>query len=444
MTEGQPRRAVVLVGGPAAPYSRGLRIARSLASLGYEVEIAAVAADGVPDQETDGEITIRRYRPSGWFAPRASTGAGKAAPAGTDAAPESGEARPTQRRRRGPLPRIVDMGTRIAGRLIRWAFWPHTVRGWWATLDRDLAAADLYHACGSLTIAPALHAAARARRQGRAGLVIYDAIDNVFEGNNVLQMPPIVRRVHAARERRWARRSGAIITVNDELSSRLSHRWQVPPILSVPNYPEPWKPQATGAADRIRTAAGLSPDTRVVLFQGRLGPNLGLDEAAEAVLQIDGACLVLLGFGRWFEQMRRRDQDPRFAGRHVTLPAVHPDELPSWTASADVSLVTLPPVSANQRASTPNKFWESLLVGTPVVVGPKLDVMAGIVAELGAGVVAASMEPAAIAQAIGTLLAVPAATAAAERRRVAAEAARRFSWPVAAAGYEALVRSLRV
>ena len=70
------RRAVVLVGNPAAPYSRGLRIARTLVDAGFAVEIAAVAADGVPDRDSDGEVTIRRYRPSGPYASMAATAHG--------------------------------------------------------------------------------------------------------------------------------------------------------------------------------------------------------------------------------------------------------------------------------------------------------------------------------------------------------------------------------
>ena len=58
------RRAVILVGNPAAPYSRGLRIARALDRAGYAVEIAAVATPDVPELERDGPITIRRYQRS--------------------------------------------------------------------------------------------------------------------------------------------------------------------------------------------------------------------------------------------------------------------------------------------------------------------------------------------------------------------------------------------
>jgi glycosyltransferase involved in cell wall biosynthesis len=178
------------------------------------------------------------------------------------------------------------------------------------------------------------------------------------------------------------------------------------------------------------------------LFQGRLGPNLGLDEAAEAVLRVPAAALVLIGFGRWTERIRGRDADPRFAGRHFTLPAVHPDELPWWTASADVVLVPLPPVSVNQRLSTPNKFWEALIAGTPVVVGPGLAAMAAIVEEHRVGLVAPSLTPDELAAAISTLLDRPAPERAAERERIRVLAAERFSWPAAAATYRQLVRDL--
>ena len=61
-------RAVLLVANAAAPYSRGLRVARSLSEAGWAVEIAAVAADGAPAVERDGEVITRRYAPTGPFA----------------------------------------------------------------------------------------------------------------------------------------------------------------------------------------------------------------------------------------------------------------------------------------------------------------------------------------------------------------------------------------
>ena len=42
------RRAVILVGNPANPYSRAIRIGRTLVEQGFEVEIAATFEEGAP------------------------------------------------------------------------------------------------------------------------------------------------------------------------------------------------------------------------------------------------------------------------------------------------------------------------------------------------------------------------------------------------------------
>jgi glycosyltransferase involved in cell wall biosynthesis len=418
-------RAVVLVGNPARPYSRALRIGRTLVAEGYDVEIAATWQEDAPDQERDGEIAINRYRPIGRFASSAA------------------RYRPPDRALSARGPRVARVARAMRARLITWAFWPHTVRGWWAALARDIPPADLYHACGLLALPPALAASSRDRRAGRASRVIYDVIDITLESNNVLALPGLVRRLLGVRERRWARAADARIAVNDAFADRARKRWGLAdrPIV-VPNYPEPW-PQPGTAPDLIRDELRLSGDVRICLFWGRLGPNLGLAEAAEAVLTVPSAAMVVLGFGRGWEGSLALDRDPRFAGRHFTLPARHPDELPAWIASADVALIALPPVSYNQRFTTPNKFLEAMMAGTPIVLGPDLPTMAEILEREDLGRVVASMDPADIGRAIQAILDLPAEERQAWRGRIAETARQRYSWPLAAAAYRDVVAGLR-
>ena len=241
-----PRRAVVLVGGPAAPYSRAIRIARALAAEGYAVEIAAVAAPGLPEREAVapaaagsvgdpapdpdrvGAIEVRRYRPSGvWAIAGASEAATGAASTGRTSMP--GLSRPVRRVVRAlALPLLVAR---------RWLYWPHAVRGWWATLARQMAPADLYHACGSLTIAAALAAQERAPvgPSGTRSRVIYDVIDNVAESNEALSLPAPFRRRNARKEADWARAADAVVTVNNTLAELLEARWRLdrPPRFAV-------------------------------------------------------------------------------------------------------------------------------------------------------------------------------------------------------------------
>jgi glycosyltransferase involved in cell wall biosynthesis len=150
----------------------------------------------------------------------------------------------------------------------------------------------------------------------------------------------------------------------------------------------------------------------------------------------------MLGFGPWAEQLRARDREPRFAGRHFTLPAVHPDEVPAWTASADVSIIAVPANSLNQRLSTPNKFWESLTAGTPVVVGRDLEVMRRIVEEDRLGAIADPADPADLARGLTEILDQPADDLAAMRQRALDATRERYNWETAVLDYLTLTERL--
>jgi glycosyltransferase involved in cell wall biosynthesis len=296
-----------------------------------------------------------------------------------------------------------------------------------------------------LPIAAALAARKRDRRAGRQSTVILDVIDISLESNNVLGMPAIFRPLLDRREGGWVRAADAHTAVNDALADKAVARWRLPrrPTV-VPNFPEPrLAPPGAAPPDRIREASGLPASTRICLFWGRLGPYVGLDEAAEAVLAVPETALVVLGFGRGWDASVARDTDPRFAGRHITLPAVHPDELLEWVASADVALCTLPPLSFNQRHATPNKFLEAMAAGTPIVLGPDLPVMEEILRREDLGRVARSMAPADIAVAIRSILDLPADDRAAWRGRIATTSRSGYTWPVAAAAYTTLVEEVK-
>ncbi len=385
------------------PYSRALRIARSLAGAGYDVEIAAVDEAGVPREERDGDIVIRRY-----VAER--------------------EARVAS------LP-----GVHQARQLL---LWPEADRGWYRTLRRQLRPADLYHACGYRTIGIAIELATAAARAGRAGRVVYDVIDIQLETPAYDRLPGLVGAVHGRRERTWVDGADALVTVNEPMASHLAAAWHLPDVpVALPNCPPRWMPPAS-RPNHLRDATGIPAERAVVLYLGKLVEHRGLDEAAEAVLRLPDAALVVLGFGLWADRVRALDDDPRFAGRHFTLPPVHPDDLPDWTASADVSIVALPTDTLNQRLSTPNKFWESLAAGTPVVVGRQLEVMRDIVRAGGLGVDADAGEPADLARALAEILGASPAERQAMRQRCLQVSRDRYNWELTVQPYLDLVRRL--
>ena len=88
----------------------------------------------------------------------------------------------------------------------------------------------------------------------------------------------------------------------------------------------------------------------------------------------------------------------RVRGRVRVLPAVPPAELLDWVASADVVAMPIQPTTLNHRLTTPNKLFEAMAAGVPVVASD-LPGMAPIVRETGAGLLVDPADPAAIAAA---------------------------------------------
>jgi glycosyltransferase involved in cell wall biosynthesis len=416
------RRAVLLVANTAAPYSRGLRVARSLDDAGWDVEIAAVTGPDVANDEHDGEVHIKRYHPSGPFKRWSGLP-------------------PTPR----PPTRLLRSLVRRVDQALKAWLWPLHVRGWWRTLRRELPPADLYHAFGILTVPVALELAASARKAGQRGIVVYDVIDAILDSNNYQNVPAPLLERYRAKEAGWVRRVDAIVTVNEALADHCQAIWpfrQRPTVLL--NGQELWDPPAV-RPDLIREAAGLPVERAIVLFLGRLGQQRGLERAAEAVLRLKDAALVMLGFpvGKgWAEKLAAQAADQRFAGRFVMLPPVHPDAVRRWAASADVSIIAVPANSLNQRLSTPNKFWESLAAGTPVVIGRDLEVMRSIAEADGLGVSADASDPDDLARALRAILDLPADAYAAMRERCLTVSRERYAWERAVVPYLELVDGL--
>ncbi len=178
----------------------------------------------------------------------------------------------------------------------------------------------------------------------------------------------------------------------------------------------------------LHDAIGLARTGRVVLYHGGLAPERGIDELIEAVLGLaDDVHVALLGYGPLEEPLRRRAAAPSSKGRVHVLPAVPPQDLIRWVASADVVAMPIQPTTLNHRLTTPNKLFEALTAGVPVVASD-LPGMAPIVRETGCGAVCDPRDVSSIATAISSILDLPPEAYRALRGRTAAAARDRYSW----------------
>ena len=214
------------------------------------------------------------------------------------------------------------------------------------------------------------------------------------------------------------------------------------------NLPERWTPP-TPPPDRLRAAVGADPSIRIVLYQGGFLTGRGIEPSMEAILEVPDAVLVLLGFGGAARAARSRPLAARAvsAARSPSSTRSQPDDLLAWTASADVVGDGHPAeLAANHGFTTPQKLFESLAAGVPVVAAD-LPGMARIVAAEGVGVLVDPTSPAAIAAGIRSLLDAPSEDRARLRAHVLSVAHERYAWetdaPRLLAIYDELIAASR-
>ncbi len=270
-------------------------------------------------------------------------------------------------------------------------------------------------------------------------------IDAILDSNNYQNVPAPLLARYRRKEAAWVRRADAVVTVNDALADHCHGRW---PFRARPTVLLNCQPRWTvpdPRPDLIREVTGLPAERRIVLFLGKLGRERGLEMAAEAVVRLRDAALVMLGATvnpQWAAALAAKAREPRFERRHVVLPPVHPDAVRTWAASADVSIIAVPANSLNQRLSTPNKFWESLAAGTPVVIGRDLEVMRQIVEADGLGAIADPGDPDDLARALHDVIEQPPDAYAAMRERCLAVTREQYNWETAVVPYLDLVARL--
>lgn len=274
---------------------------------------------------------------------------------------------------------------------------------------------------------------------------VYDAHELFIDTGSAARMPWIARRLLVRLERHLARRCAAVITVNPGLAAVLRRRLAREDIAVVRNCLPRASAEATPRPRPLHERLGLPATTPLILFHGNLGEERGIERIVGLLEagRLGEAHFACLGNGALAGWLRERASTGPAAGRLHALPAVPPAELPALVASADVGAVLQMPFDLNLRLSTPNKLWECLAMGTPVVASDFPEIRR-VVAGWPDGPLGALCDPQdddAIAGALNRLLAEPDALAEARQRCLRA-AAERWNWESEGATLVALHRDL--
>lgn len=199
--------------------------------------------------------------------------------------------------------------------------------------------------------------------------LVYDTHE-YFTGVPELLERPKVRKIWKAIERLIFPKLKHVITVNESIA-RLYKEEYGNDIMVVRNIPEKVKTAST----TTKTELGLPGDKKIILLQGA-GINLdrGAEEAIEAMQYIDNAILVILGSGDVINKLKGKVSKMGFEGKVKFIPRQVPEQLYEYTTKADIGLTLDKDTNINYRYSLPNKLFDYIHAGVPVLATPLLEV----------------------------------------------------------------------
>jgi glycosyltransferase involved in cell wall biosynthesis len=418
--------------------SRIQRAATALVERGWSVTVVAQRAAHLPAEETvDGGIRVRRpdverriveaLRPLPAWARR---GVGRALGLTSDAVTLPPRGPGVLERLRGPLRR----GLEILGYRRRIGSWSEAV----------LSAAPEARIFGAkaLVALPVIVTAATARR----GSYVFDVADLHVESGRLAHLPGPLKAYLRRREGRWLGEASALTAATPALADEIAARYRARRPAVVYNVRPRWRAEDSApTTGHLRAAAGIPDSVPIILYQGAFRVEQGIEELLPALrepgLRDRDLAVVFLGFGFLEEALRTAAaRDPRIS----VLPAVPSGELLDWTCGASIAFVGTPPKTVNQRLTTPNKLFESLMAGVPVVVAGGT-ATADLVRNAQVGIIVEPWAPAPLAHALAGLLDRPDELQ--RLRRNARQAALdRFNWETEREGlielYEGVAREL--
>ncbi|HSO77698.1 MAG TPA: glycosyltransferase, partial [Bacteroidales bacterium] len=209
---------------------------------------------------------------------------------------------------------------------------------------------------------------------------------------------------HGLAERRfsfyvWKRLEGFLltrirwmITVSKSIADLYEREYGVNPVV-VRNA----SPSAANISPRNRIEAGAKDGDLLVVFQGSgINPGRGAEELIEAMALTEGVRLLVIGSGDVYDEVIRLAAEKGVAEKVKFMFRMPWEEMMAYTQSCDAGLSLDKDTCINQRYSLPNKVFDYISAGIPVIVSPLREVSA-LVTEFRCGIILSEVTPVEIA-----------------------------------------------
>lgn len=229
--------------------------------------------------------------------------------------------------------------------------------------------------------------------------IIYDSHE-YFCGELSIADRPFIKHVWLSIEKFCFPKLKDVITVSQSIVEQYEKEYGIRPHL-VRNIP----PKATPSVTESRSSLHLPEDKTIIILQGNgLNEGRGGEELVEAMPWVDEkAVLLIVGNGTVIPQLKKRVKELGLENRVTFVPRVTPEKLFNYTYLSDVGIALDRDLSLNLRYSLPNKLFEYIKAGTPIVASNLIE-RARIIRQYNVGMIVEDFQPQNIAGTINKLV----------------------------------------
>ncbi|MHC1707967.1 MAG: glycosyltransferase [Bacteroidales bacterium] len=228
--------------------------------------------------------------------------------------------------------------------------------------------------------------------------IVYDSHEYFTEVPEI-QGRPIVKKIWTLIEKSIFPKLQDIFTVNQSIADIYSAKYSKE-IKVLRNVPE----RRHLPPSLPRSDLGLPEEKYIILLQGAgINVDRGAEEAISAMNFIDDAVLLIIGGGDVMPDLKKQAEIQGLEKKVIFLPRQPWERLMQYTQASDIGLTLDKDTNLNYRYSLPNKLFDYIQAGIPVLASP-LPEIKKIVETYHIGVLISNHQPRHIAEKITVML----------------------------------------
>jgi len=228
--------------------------------------------------------------------------------------------------------------------------------------------------------------------------IVFDSHE-YFTATPELVDRPKIQRVWKWIEKTIVPRLKSCITVNASIAGLFEQEYHIP-FRIVRNIPQ----RRINAAIPTRLSLGLPEDKKIVLMQGSgINVQRGAEEAVEAMQYLENVLLLIVGGGDVLPVLKKMVHELSLQKKVKFVSRQTPENLAGYTANADIGLTIDKDTNINYRFSLPNKLFDYIYAGVPVLATPLVE-LKNIIQHYEIGEFIENHDPKHIAATITTML----------------------------------------